>query len=179
MRDLKQVLQDDYGLDLTGWELNGGAFLGGCLRTDISADGLTIVGSGRNPSGDVEAWIAVLAEPTITVEIDIKPGSDRNPINPMSLGLIPVAILDSDAFDVGDVDVTTLAFGPAEAAPAHEKGGHLEHVNDDGFTDMLSHYRRIETGIVVGDTEACVTGETLDGIPFEGCDSVQVLSPPD
>ncbi len=56
MRDLKEVLSVDYGLDLTGWELTS--------ATDVSADGKVIVGYGVNPAGDKEAWRAVIPEPS-------------------------------------------------------------------------------------------------------------------
>jgi probable HAF family extracellular repeat protein len=49
MRNLKSVLENDYGLHLTGWILKE--------AHGISDDGLTIVGGGTNPSGDVEAWM--------------------------------------------------------------------------------------------------------------------------
>jgi hypothetical protein len=47
----------------------------------------------------------------------------------------------------------------------------------DGLLDLLAHYQTEETGIAYGDTEACVTRETLDGTPFEGCNTVEVLAP--
>jgi hypothetical protein len=109
------------------------------------------------------------------VDIDIKPGSDPNSINPSLEGDLPVAILGSDAFDVAGVDVTTLAFGPDGASFDHSQGPHFEYVNGDGLTDLMAHFRIEETGIEFGDMDACVTGELLDGTPFKGCDAVRTV----
>ncbi len=112
---------------------------------------------------------------TIEVDIDIKPDSFPNSINTKSKGNIPVAVLGSASFDVNDIDRSTLAFGPGGATPVHNDLGHLEDVNNDGFTDLVSHYATQDTGLAVGDTEACVTGTTTGGQAFEGCDSVNIV----
>ncbi len=52
MRSVQDVLIDEYGLDLTGWQLTG--------LNDISADGLTWSGGGTNPQGQAEGWVAYL-----------------------------------------------------------------------------------------------------------------------
>ncbi len=52
IRRLRDRLTDDFGLDLTGWVLSE--------ANGVSADGLTIAGSGTNPLGKAEAWIAHL-----------------------------------------------------------------------------------------------------------------------
>ena len=110
----------------------------------------------------------------IAVEIDIKPGSQGNPINPMGGGLVPVAILGSDAVDILDVDPESVAFGPDGAGLAHPKGPHFEDVNGDELTDWLAHFAVRETGIAIGDEEACLTGE-IGGLAFEGCDVIRTV----
>jgi len=105
----------------------------------------------------------------VEISIDIKPGSDPNSINVKKMGLVPLAILGSDTFDVSIVDYANVGFGPSGALPIHMS---LEDVNDDGFIDLVLLYVQQETGIVKGDTEACVTGE-LDGQPFSGCDAIK------
>jgi hypothetical protein len=115
----------------------------------------------------------------IPVLIDIKPGSDPNAINPFSRGVIPVALLGSDMIDVGEVDVTTLSFGlgPCGAPPAHDLtdpityAKHLKHVNGDAFTDLVAHFRIQQTGIAIGDEQACLRGK-IGGVPFKGCDAI-------
>jgi hypothetical protein len=121
-------------------------------------------------------FVTRLDEPvSLEIDVDIEPGGDANTINPRSNGVIPVAILGSDAFDVVDIDVATLAFGPAGAPPAHTHGGHPEDVDGDGFTDLVSHYRTRATGIQDGTEEACVVGKSLDGTPFEGCGFIRTV----
>ncbi|MDX2115839.1 MAG: hypothetical protein SFZ24_09525, partial [Planctomycetota bacterium] len=55
IRNLRLVLEADFGLDLSGWLLT--------IATDVSADGRTIVGVGTNPAGQPQAWVVRFAPP--------------------------------------------------------------------------------------------------------------------
>ncbi len=67
MRRLAEVFTDDFGLDLTGWTLT--------LALDVTVHGdsgrTAIVGAGVNPSGQTEAFLAVLdPDPPCRVDLD-------------------------------------------------------------------------------------------------------------
>jgi hypothetical protein len=150
--------------------------------TDADGEPLLVDQRGTPRPQGAACDIGAFELEAIPIEIDIRPGSDLNPMNSMARGVIPVAILGSDTFDVWNVDTETLSFGPAGAIPRHDLldpqtfENHLEDVDEDGFVDLVSHYRAADTGIEPGDEDACVTGRTLEGIPFEGCDSIQTLA---
>jgi probable HAF family extracellular repeat protein len=55
MRSLQSVLETEYGLNLTGWQLQN--------ASGIAPDGSVIVGWGKNPAGQQEAFRAMLAAP--------------------------------------------------------------------------------------------------------------------
>jgi uncharacterized membrane protein len=56
MYDLRYWLMDNFGFDLSRWELK--------TAYGISDDGRTMVGYGFNPDGQGEAWIAHIPEPS-------------------------------------------------------------------------------------------------------------------
>ncbi len=125
--------------------------------------------------------VGTIFELGLSVEIDIRPGSDRNRVNPKSRGVIPVAILstrlaDGDAtdFDATQVDETTLRFGPGEVGIAHRQA-HVADVDGDGDRDLLLHFRTRGAGIACGDTEATLKGGTFDGMPITGAGAVDVV----
>jgi hypothetical protein len=108
---------------------------------------------------------------TVQVGSLVKPGGAPE-VNPGSRGVVPVAVFGEVDFDVTSIDTATLALGPGGAVPAHSAGGHVEHVDDDGIPDLVSHYRVRDTGLQSGDTEVCVSGRTHEGVRFGGCSAV-------
>ena len=119
-----------------------------------------------------------LGAPTIlNVSVDVKPDSSNNVVPLQANGVIPIAILTTDAFDAASVDPASVCFGSANDpttrdCSAKQGTGHLQDVNGDARPDLLLQYETQQTGIRSGDTQAWVTGQTYNGVSIEGCDRI-------
>jgi probable HAF family extracellular repeat protein len=174
MRSIKDILMNEYGLDITEWSLY--------QANGISSDGNIIVGRGTNPEGYMEAWIADLRLP-VTVGLDIKPGSGENCLNINSHGVIPVAILGGADFDVSNINIDTLLFNGSRVQ-VRGKGKTMCHYEDvsgdftfpegapDGYFDLVCQFEDDPSQWVTGQAEATVTGKLIDGTPIEGNDFI-------
>jgi len=128
------------------------------------------------------------------VAINIKPGSFTNPLNLKSNGVIPVAVLTTEAgeydlplaFDATAIDPLSVRFGPLAVvtagggAPEAHARGHLEdsversdETTRDGDLDMMLHFRTQLSALSGTETEVCVRGSfgPNDWL-FQGCDIV-------
>jgi len=83
------------------------------------------------------------------LDIDVKPGNERNPINPRSRGVTTVAVLHNEAFDPTRADVR-YRFGASDvvgdgggARPVRHR---VEDVDGDGHDDLVLVFRTAEAG---------------------------------
>ncbi|MFC1846541.1 hypothetical protein ACFLYS_00570, partial [Chloroflexota bacterium] len=119
------------------------------------------------------------AEATISISvlnydtgIDVKPGSEENPINLKSKGVIAVAVFTTEGFDATTVDIETVVFGPAGASPVHFA---YEDIDGDGDIDLILHFKTQDTGIAEDDTQVTLSGTTESGTPFTGTDVIKIV----
>jgi hypothetical protein len=139
--------------------------------------------------------------------LDIKPGSCPNPLNRKSQGVLPVALLGTGAFDITQVDVSSVVISRADgtggsASPNEGPPGPYSVFEDvgtpfdgepcdchdlggDGITDLSMKFRTQEVvdaleldGLPGGElVELAVSGTLLDGTPFTASDCVWLVPP--
>lgn len=137
------------------------------------------ISAGPNPQFEIHA--TGVTPCIIPVTIDIKPGSDDNSINLCSNGAVPVAIMGSETFDANDIDTDSLRLADAQVKVVGKKDPHslcsTEDVNYDGYDDLVCHFNTTELGNIIDgtSTSATVKGETVDGTPIEGSDTITVV----
>lgn len=126
--------------------------------------------------------------PTISVSLDIKPGSESNPLklkfnskgkSRSAGGVLPVAILTTDDFDATLAFEETVLLGDPDlmgAVPPIKSS--VEDVNGDGRPDLLLHFsiQELVSSFSVDEQSflLLLTGETFDGTGFDGLDLVTI-----
>ncbi len=138
-------------------------------------------------------------------KLDIKPGSCPNSFNRNSNGVLPVALVGTDDFNVLDVDLSTLELSRADgvggqATPLEGPPGPHSVVEDaatpfdgelcdchelegDGPDDLSLKFDSPEVvaELELDDfsrrdlVELCVSGTLLDGTPFDACDCIRIV----
>jgi hypothetical protein len=127
----------------------------------------------------------------IEASIDIKPQSCPNVLNVKSRGILPVAILGSDEFDVSNIDSETISLEGVpplrssieDVATPIVDGVDCDCTTDgpDGFTDLTLKFDTQEIVAALGDIEGgqerilYLTGQLNDGTPFEGSDCIRLV----
>jgi hypothetical protein len=137
--------------------------------------------------------------------LDIKPGSCPNPFNARSKGVVPVAIVGSESFDVMQIDVDSLVLARADGvggtvAPLtgrRESSAHIADVatpfdgeecachelSGDGFGDLLLKFSTAELtdSLELGSVQRreavmlTLSGSLLDGTAFDASDCIVIV----
>jgi hypothetical protein len=135
-----------------------------------------------------EEILALYKEEIITVGLDIKPGSCPNPLNVKSKGVLPVAVLGSEEFDVSSIDVTSIRLaGVAPIRSSYEDvSTSVSDSNEcecstqgpDGFTDLKLKFETQKIVETIGEVSHGdelvleLTGVLSDETPIEGSDCI-------
>ncbi len=111
-------------------------------------------------------------DPINNVSIDVKPGSDTNPVNCKSKGVTPIAIL-MDQAGLEAIDVNNLQLNGASVTEKHGKV-HLEDEDGDGVVDFgVVHILTQDVCNAPGVANGSVSVTLSDGI-FEGTDTILI-----
>ncbi len=132
--------------------------------------------------------VTEIPEPSTPIIVDIKPGSFPNSVNLKSKGVLPVAILGTEDFDVNSVDQSAdilLFSGPLPinggGLPVSPIRSAFEDVSGDGLLDLTLKFsiaEMVKHGALNPDTiEGILIGLLKDGTPFAGMDSIRIVPP--
>jgi hypothetical protein len=183
--------------------LTVGARVGGFVNIYFTAD----CDFGGTPDLEGFFCLSVPVAEGPDVALDIKPGSCPNSFNRKSNGVLPVALVGTDVFDVMNVDLGSVLLvradgigggvAPNEGPPGPQSvyedvatpfaGEACECIEaeGDGVTDLSMKFRSQEVvealeldDLLPGDlVELTLIGTLLDGSPFAASDCIRLVPP--
>jgi hypothetical protein len=126
------------------------------------------------------------------VPVDIKPMSCPNPLNLVSKGVLPVAILGTADFDVRTIDPTTVNLkgvaplrwsledvaSPYEPFVGKTDIYHCNTLGPDGNLDLIFKFDTQEVAAAIGDFDVVILelrGQLRDGTEIKGEDSAIII----
>lgn len=104
------------------------------------------------------------------LDIDIRPGSEVNRVNPEGPGVVPVAILSPSDVPLQQLDRGTLRFG--DSGSETRGPTFWRDVGGDGDIDLIGIYRTRLTGWTCASGYGFVTARLYSGQYISGSDSV-------
>jgi hypothetical protein len=172
------------------WDFDEGE---GQIAYDMSPNGNNgQLGSAPTGDGSDPAWVDSDAPISICipVDVDIKPQSCPNPLNVSSKGVLPVAILGSESFDVSTIVATSVRLAGVEpirdsyedvAAPFAD-ANECECATDgpDGYLDLTLKFNTLAIVNALGEVTdgdvlpLTLTAVLLDETTIEGADCIVV-----
>jgi hypothetical protein len=141
--------------------------------TSTNADGyyafvITVTGPYSVSIVEPEGYLLTTTSPvgiTVTDAVDVKPGSDVNPLNLKSNGVLPVAILGSDSMDAAMIDPASLLFNGVSPL----RWSYEDVWSHDGYEDMVLKFSTPEIAASLGGVQSGdIVTLTMEGYLFDG-----------
>jgi hypothetical protein len=175
--------------------LDNGDLLGVAVTSwgDVNGDGIVEIAVGAHQDDDGgtyrgAVWILFLEGLPALVEIDIKPRSCPNPLNVKSKGVLSVAILGSEDFDVYTIDPASIFLNgvPTIRSSLEDVATPLSDANEcecstegpDGYLDLTLKFETQKIVEAIGEVDHGdelvleLTGVLSDETLIEGSDCV-------
>jgi len=144
--------------------------------------GLKVTDS-KGQSDVADSKLIIVPKPAVKVAVDIKPGGCPNPVNVKSKGVLPIAVLGTDDYDVTTIDPTSIRLAGVEPLRSgyEDVGRPVLDANDcnctdegpDGLVDLALKFETQRIVEAIGDVNDGdvrvleLTGVLIDPIPFE------------
>ena len=107
------------------------------------------------------------------ITINIRLGNSPNGVNLTSSQTLAAVVLDTDSFSAGSVYIATVRLGGAPVARSQPRD-----TNGDGRIDLLLYFDVGQTSIPADSPWVCLSGSTISGQRFAGCDTITMLGSP-